>query len=119
MHGCLVRVEHRVDQRFDRQLGERFRRTRAELDALLAPAVPAEHPLAPGFAALAARGRHLAPVIASLRNDPSITVTREHLLFAYVHMSCNRLLRAGQRRQELTIYELLARLYESRAARAR
>jgi thiopeptide-type bacteriocin biosynthesis protein len=114
-----LREEFRVDQSFDRQIGNRFRRTRAELDALLAPTVPAEHPLASGFAALAERGRRIAPVVAELRDDPGVKVPLRQLILSHVHLSCNRLLRASQRHQELTIYELLARLYQSSAARAR
>ncbi len=34
------------------------------------------------------------------------------------HMHVNRLLRSGQRAQELVLYEMLDRIYASRSARA-
>jgi hypothetical protein len=36
---------------------------------------------------------------------------------SYAHMHVNRLLRSAQRAQELVVYELLDRVYSSRAAR--
>jgi len=41
------------------------------------------------------------------------------LALSYAHMIANRLLRSAQRRQEMVIYDFLARLYESQAARSR
>ena len=37
---------------------------------------------------------------------------------SYLHMHANRLLRSAQRAQELVLYDFLARLEESRAARS-
>jgi hypothetical protein len=36
---------------------------------------------------------------------------------SYLHMHANRLLRSAHRAQEMVLYDFLARLYESRAAR--
>jgi len=39
------------------------------------------------------------------------------LAMSFAHMHVNRLLRSAQRAQELVLYEMLDRLYASRAAR--
>lgn len=107
--------------RLARQLGDRFRRERASLEALLDPARGAASPLAPGLAILAERSRRLAPVVADLAAAAAgrLTVPVAHLATSYVHMHCNRLLRAAARAQELVIYDLLTRVYASRIARTR
>ncbi len=41
------------------------------------------------------------------------------LALSYVHMHVNRMIRSAARAHELVIYDLLGRLHESQAARAR
>jgi hypothetical protein len=59
-------------------------------------------------------------VLAELRSGVRagrLTVPRAELAVGYLHMHANRLLRSAHRAQELILYDFLARLYESRAAR--
>jgi hypothetical protein len=67
------------------------------------------------------RSERLAPVIAELKSGEEsgrLTVPVIELVSSYVHMHADRLLRSAQRQQELVLYDLLARFYESQAARA-
>lgn len=103
-----------------RQIGERFRREREALFALLArdPDRDGASELAPGLAALSRRSERLGPVVAELRAragelDPPLEIIAGSL----VHMHVNRMLHAGQRAQELVIHDFLHRWYASRRAR--
>jgi thiopeptide-type bacteriocin biosynthesis protein len=115
-------AEHRVDKAFEGQLGKRFRPERPALEALVAPSPSDDHPLAPGFEALAARSERLRDIARELRDRERagrLIVPIREIAASFLHMHCNRLLRAGQRAQELVLYDWLLRLYESEAARAR
>lgn len=106
----------------NRQLGKRLRDVGDELDALLqARALPPEHPLAGGFAALNMRSERLAPLIVELRSleaRGALTLPLLELLPNYIHMFVNRLIRSDQRAHELVLYDFLHRLTQSRLARA-
>jgi thiopeptide-type bacteriocin biosynthesis protein len=116
--------EHRADADLERQLGARFRMERASLDPLIRDdeAAFADTPLAEGVAALGMRTEAIAPHAAELRalhaagklDDPL-----DHVVGALLHMHANRVLRSEQRAQELVLYDMLARLYESDLARAK
>jgi thiopeptide-type bacteriocin biosynthesis protein len=115
-------AEHRVDKAFEGKLGMRFRPERTALEALLAAPVGADHPLGPGFEALATRSMRLRAICAELRareRAGRLTVSVTELAASVLHMHCNRLLPASQRMHELVLYDWLLRLYESDAARAR
>jgi len=115
-------TEFRANVGLTRSLGAKYRRESKSLETLLDPANDSGNPLASAIAVLRRRSERIAPVAAALR-----TTEREHRLWrpitdlaaSYLHMHANRILRAEARRQELVLYDLLARLYESRIARAR
>ena len=52
-------------------------------------------------------------------NRGALTVSLSELAPSYIHMHVNRLIRSAQRAHELVLYDLLARLYESKLARAK
>ena len=113
--------EFRADTKLKIQLGERFRKERQSLQALLASAPDAGHALAPGFEILRQRSARLAPIVADLKaceEAVGLTVPIIELAPSYLHMHGNRLLRSGQRAHELVLYDLLARQYESELAQA-
>jgi thiopeptide-type bacteriocin biosynthesis protein len=101
-------------------LGDRFRKERAALAALLDPDNDAASPLAPGLRILGERSRQIAPVAAELRSAerggrlsrPVAAIAR-----SLVHMHMNRLLRSAHRAQELVLYDFLTRLYDAQLAR--
>jgi thiopeptide-type bacteriocin biosynthesis protein len=111
--------EFRVDATLERQLGDRFRRERLALEALLAgdPESLPSH----ARTALAERSARLAPLAAELTKlsrTGRLTASIEDLAASYLHMHANRMLRASAREHELVIYDLLARLYKGVVARA-
>jgi thiopeptide-type bacteriocin biosynthesis protein len=114
--------EFRGEGPFERQLGDRFRRDRNALEALLDPRRESESPLAAGVSILRRRSETWRPVAQTLRRlaaEARLTTPLENLAGSFLHMHANRLLRASARAQELVIYDFLSRLYESRLARER
>jgi thiopeptide-type bacteriocin biosynthesis protein len=102
------------------QLGERFRKERRELEALLDPSRDADSALSPGFAILRARSAAIAPFAAELRSREAagrLTIPLAEIATSLLHLHANRLLRSAQRAQEFVLYDFLARLYDSQAAR--
>jgi thiopeptide-type bacteriocin biosynthesis protein len=116
--------EHRVDASigFQRGLGDKYRKERGALEALLDRSGDAESDLAPGLERLTARSAANAPIVAELRaaeQRGALTVPLTELAGSYIHMHVNRLIRSAQRAHELVLYDLLTRLYESKIARGR
>jgi thiopeptide-type bacteriocin biosynthesis protein len=116
--------EHRVETSvgFQRGLGDRYRKERIPLAALLDRAADADSDLAPGLERIAARSTANAPILAELRaaeQRGQLTAPIVELVPSYIHMHVNRLIRSAQRAHELVLYDLLVRLYESQAARAK
>jgi thiopeptide-type bacteriocin biosynthesis protein len=113
-------AEFHADAEFARQLAARFRLERKGLEALLDPATAADAPLAAGLEILRCRSQRLAPVMAELTacaQAGRLSVPLTDLAPSYLHMHANRLLRSAHRAQELVLYDFLARLYQSQAAR--
>ncbi len=101
------------------QLSEKFRKERKSLEELLRAEI-GDHPLAPGLELFRGRSERLAPIIAELKSSEEagrLSFPLRELVLSYIHMHANRLLRSAQRQQELVIYDLLARIYESQLAR--
>ena len=86
------------------------------IQTLLDNPVKRDHPLAPGLAILQARSRKLAAIVRKLRLSEEkgrLAISVRHLMPHYIHMHVNRMLRNAHRPQELVLYHLLTRLYES------
>jgi thiopeptide-type bacteriocin biosynthesis protein len=114
--------EFRVEKNLWSQLSDKFRKERKELASLLAASPNSDHPLALGLEILHQRSRNLSGIVQELQSreragDLSVALTS--LMPSYIHMHANRLLRSAQRQQELVIYDLLTRLYESELKRER
>ncbi len=113
-------AEQGVGVEFGRQVGTRFRRERDALVRLLQDDDGGDALLGAGLAHLRERSRRLAPIVAELRDaDRARTLSRPlaDMAWCYAHMHDNRMLRAAHRAQELVIYDLLRRCYESALAR--
>jgi thiopeptide-type bacteriocin biosynthesis protein len=107
--------------RLPKQLGQRFREERADLETLLWGDA-SDHWLAPGLAALHDRSLALRPIghrLRELAGDRRLDVSVDSWTASVAHMHANRLLRSSARAQELVIHDLLDRLYRGRLARAR
>jgi len=114
-------AEFRADAGLQHQLGTKFRPERTGLEALLEPTPGGDDRLAPGTEVLRLRSERLVPIFDELRSCARagrLTVSMPELAVSYLHMHANRLLRSAHRAQELVLYDFLARLYESRVARA-
>jgi thiopeptide-type bacteriocin biosynthesis protein len=114
--------EFRVDANLKHQLGEKYRKERQRLEALLDSYSDAAHAAPSACSAFGQRSERLAPVIDELKalemaGCLSGPLTR--LAPSYIHMHINRLLRSAQRCHEVVLYDFLDRLYESRLARLR
>ena len=102
-----------------RQLSEKFRSRRSEIEQLLDGASRPDH-LAPGLAALRIRSARIAPVAEQVRllsQTEQLKVPLGAWLRSALHMHANRLLRSPSRPEEMIIADLLRRSYESRIAR--
>jgi thiopeptide-type bacteriocin biosynthesis protein len=105
----------------EHQLGDRFRKERRSLEALLDRATDVSSPIASALSALHVRSEQLRPIVASLRGMAQtgrLSRSLESLAVSYIHMHTNRILRAAGKAQELVIYDFLVRLYQSQSARA-
>jgi thiopeptide-type bacteriocin biosynthesis protein len=122
--GCRDRLacELGVDQHAQRVLGEKFRRERVRLDALLGGELVEERPFVAAQAAFRRRSERVARLAAHLHSAHDcgeLGVTIEELASSYLHMHANRMLRSAARPQELVLYDFLQRLYEGQRARGR
>jgi class I lanthipeptide synthase len=102
------------------QLDQKQRAERRSLEELLDPARGATSELAAGLAILKRRSERHAPLIAELRRLEQarrLTIPMTQIAPSLIHMHLNRLIRSAQRAHELVLYDLLAAIYDSRAAR--
>lgn len=111
--------EFEVTPDLKRQLGQKYRNERANLETLLAG--DTEHGLGPGLRLLAERSQYIseaAEELWHLEDEGEVTRSIPEIVSSLVHMHANRLLRSAARAQELVIYEFLVRLYRAQIARA-
>ena len=99
------------------QLDQKQRAERRALEALLdsGGGLPA------GLAILRSRSERNSPLAAELRRLEQarrLTMPVAQIAPSLVHMHVNRLIRSAPRAHELVLYDLLAAVYDSRAARA-
>ena len=105
---------------FRRVLSRRYREQRSGLERVLAARAEPPAALAPSLAALRRRSASIRLVAAELRclaQTGRLSTTMLDFAMSCAHMHVNRVLRSGQRAQELVLYEFLDRLYSSQAAR--
>jgi thiopeptide-type bacteriocin biosynthesis protein len=114
--------EFGVGAAFFRQLGERFRAQRGEIAAVLSRDPRHVPAIAPACEALRRRSDRSKPLCDELRareRDGRLSQPLDWLGGSLQHLHVNRVLRSAQRAQELVLYDLLRRHYESELARAR
>lgn len=111
-----------MDTDFQRLLGEKFRKHRADVEAIVSGTdVPAD-PFGPGLAAIDRRSAAIRPLAAELhrlRDAGRLTQTIPALATSYMHMHVNRIMAAAPRSQELLLYDLLRRYYDGVVGRAK
>jgi thiopeptide-type bacteriocin biosynthesis protein len=114
-------AEFQADSNLHHQLGTKFRAERTSVEALRDGTARAEARLALALQVLRRRSEQLALVVAELQvgtRAGRLAVPLVELAPSYLHMHANRVLRSAHRAQELVLYDFLARLYESQAARS-
>jgi thiopeptide-type bacteriocin biosynthesis protein len=101
-----------------RQLGERYRNVRVELEELLL-APPARY--AAGTTALRRRSAVItraAHQLHEIERRGGLVTPLHDVAASFLHMSANRFFRGSQNRHELVLYDFLGRVYRSARARA-
>ncbi|MBA2540009.1 MAG: lanthionine biosynthesis protein, partial [Deltaproteobacteria bacterium] len=109
-----------MDTDFQKRLGEKFRRQRADIEGALAITAESAGPLAPTLAAFARRSAVIRPIgveLRALHATGELTEPVDSIARSYLHMQCNRVFAAAPRAQELVLYDLLRRYYDGVAAR--
>jgi thiopeptide-type bacteriocin biosynthesis protein len=109
-----------VNQRYKKQLAEKFRSERHRLEALLVSS--SDHGELPTLAHSAVKlyAERLESVRAELAcawQAGELTKSIAELAGSYVHMHLNRLFRSAANAQEMVLYDFLARTYDSRITR--
>lgn len=102
------------------ELARRYRRERSGIEAVLDPNGQLDSLFTAGIAALRERSgsiRSVADELHRASEDGELTCSIETLLPSYIHMHCNRILRWPHRPQEMVLYDMLGRYYDSRLAR--
>lgn len=109
-----------ANERYRKQLAEKFRKERGTLEKLLENPleindVPAT--ISPLLQQYARRVRDVREELESLQQTGKLTKSIDELASSYVHMHLNRMLRSTANAQEMVLYDFLVRTWDSRAAR--
>jgi class I lanthipeptide synthase len=113
------RPEYPNAPNLDSGVGQRWRRERADVSALLDDT--GEHPYEPARQVFRRRSEELAPLLAELADRSArglLTQTVPQLLHSFSHLHAIRLLRSAARTHELILLGFLDRHYASLTARA-
>ncbi|EDO26417.1 predicted protein [Nematostella vectensis] len=108
--------ENKGDTFLRKQLNEKYRKMRSEVEDLMLLEKDAEREIAPLLELLSERSYANKTIAASL-NVQYEDKEFHNLVFSYIHMMHNRIFNAKQRHNEFIIYELLSRHYKSFIAR--
>jgi thiopeptide-type bacteriocin biosynthesis protein len=106
------------NKQFTRQLGDRFRQLRSEVEA----SMTSVHMDGAVATLLRRRSERLAPLLDEMRRrerDGRLSAPIAAIAGSFVHMFLNRIMRGSHSRQELVICDFLDRAYESFAMRSR
>lgn len=98
-----------------KQLGVKFRKYKDEVENTL------NNELQPEFSKiLKKKSEDIELIVAqllNLKNENSLEVELNDLLFSYIHMLVNRMMRTNQRKYELVLYDFMQMFYTSKLAR--
>jgi thiopeptide-type bacteriocin biosynthesis protein len=105
-----------------RELGDRFRKHKRNLETLMNPAQMENDEFKFARDILGRRAqmiRQVANGLPSALGDGNMAAKRPEFLNACVHLHVNRLMRSSGRQYELVLYDFLSRIYDGKMARAR
>jgi thiopeptide-type bacteriocin biosynthesis protein len=117
------RKELQIEPALVHELGDKFRRAKAELEPVFNAADIAlgDDAVGPALRAIGQRSARIVPIADQLRAGIAsglITASLSNLAASYAHMHAIRALRSSVRLHELIIHDFLRRLYKSKLARA-
>ncbi len=104
-----------------KELGDRFRKERATIEALFDPNSRPDDTLAAVREILRQRSCSVQDSVEKLRamaNHGKLALPLDDLIGSYAHMHINRLMRSSGNRHELVIYDFLFRIYDGKLARS-
>lgn len=103
------------------QMGKKYRAERERLESMLSTGQVSDQRLAAGLALVRARAetlRCLGAKLRALEATGRLGRSTYEILGAFAHMHVNRMMRTAHKRCEFVLYDLLARVYSSFAARS-
>jgi thiopeptide-type bacteriocin biosynthesis protein len=109
-----------VDQRYKKQISEKFRKERSTLEKIIGASgeldlFPPQVHLAVG--SYMERLKTIRAELEEKRQAGELTQAIPELASSYVHMHLNRMFRSAQNAQEMVLYDFLARTYDSKLAK--
>jgi thiopeptide-type bacteriocin biosynthesis protein len=111
-----------VDQRYKKQISEKFRKERSTLEKIIWPSEEMEGfppQVQPAVATYMQRLKTIRTELEEKRQAGELTQTISELASSYVHMHLNRMFRSAQNAQEMVLYDFLARTYDSKLAKGK
>lgn len=111
-----------VDDRYSRQVSNKFRKERQVLEELTWPATGSDLMSHDVWAVCKTFAENLEVVRKQLEiyeRTGELKTSRMSLAESYVHMHVNRILRSAHAPQEMILYDFLARIYDSQLAKVR
>lgn len=117
---AAMNIELKTTGMTKRQLSEKFRREGRKIDALLRNPLQDTLECSIAVQILEGRTRRIVPLVHRLqllRDAGTLRADFTDLLFSYVHMHVNRLMRSSARLHELVLYHFLFNSYHAMCAR--
>lgn len=112
--------EYRVEASHKRQLAERFRRERPELESVLDESTEGIPELDAARRIFRQRSLRVVEAVRRLRTlseTGDLYTDIADLVPSFAHMHVNRMMRSGARQEEMILYDFLHRLYDGQIAR--
>jgi thiopeptide-type bacteriocin biosynthesis protein len=109
-----------VNDRYKKQLSDKFRKERQSLEALLeSPAGLGDVPgsIHTALAEYEGKLNAIRGQLESAKKTGKLTKTIPELASSYIHMHLNRMFRSAANAQEMVLYDFLTRTYDSRLAK--
>jgi thiopeptide-type bacteriocin biosynthesis protein len=109
-----------VDQRYKKQISEKFRNERSTLEKIIGGSEEMDAFPPEVHRAIASYTERLKTIRAELDEKKAageLTQPVSELASSYVHMHLNRMFRSAQNAQEMVLYDFLARTYDSKLAK--
>ncbi|KLT70296.1 thiopeptide-type bacteriocin biosynthesis protein [Flavobacterium sp. ABG] len=105
--------EINMDKFLTKQLDNKYRNFRTEIDNLMQPKTEREVYFYTFFENFNARTSHLTAFILQLKEEGKLQVNFNSLVSSYIHMSMVRLFKSKNRLHEVVVYDFLLKYYKT------